>query len=163
MKILKWLGIALGTLLAGVLLVAFAARFADGPLGPFPGGPLEAGEWVEPVPGDWSFATHTQELDLQLESPVGSRRTWLVVRDGVLHIPCGLPNQLKRWPHQALRDGRAVLRLEGKLYPVQLTQVTDLDRLTALAQDSSRKYGFEVPERADPDTIWFFAVGPRSG
>ena len=163
MKILKWIGLGLGATLLGVLLVAFAVRFGDGPLGPFPGGALVAGEWADSVPGDWSFATDARELDLQLEEPLGSRRTWLVVRDGVLYIPCGLPNQLKRWPHHAREDSRAVLRLAGKLYRVQLEYVDDLELLTAVAQLSSRKYGFDVREEADPDMVWYFAVRPRQG
>lgn len=161
MKVLKWIGIGLATLVGCVLLVALIARFGDGPLGPFPGGALEAGEWVDPTPTDWSFAADLREMDLQLEEPASSRRTWLVVRDGVLYVPCGLPNQLKRWPHQAQKDGRAIMRLDGKLYRVQLTQITEPTLHTAVAQDSSRKYGFEVPEKADPETVWYFAVGPR--
>ena len=86
-----------------------------------------------------------------------------MVRDGVLYIPCGLPKQLKLWPHYAREDGRAVLRLDGTLYRVQLEYVEDPKLLTAVAQILSRKYGFEVSPEADPDAIWFFAVRPRQG
>jgi hypothetical protein len=164
MKLLKWLGLSLGATLLGVLLLAAAARFGDGHhSGPFPGGALVAGQWAGAVPDDGSFATDACELDLQLEEPIGSRRTWLVVRDGVLYIPCGLPNPLKRWPHYAREDGRAVLRLDDTLYRVQLECVEDSKLLTAVAQISSRKYGFEVSPEADPDEIRFFALHPRRG
>jgi hypothetical protein len=102
-------------------------------------------------------------MDLQLDQPLGSRRTWLVVRDGALYIPCGLPNQLKRWPHHARKDGRAVLRLDGKLYRVQLAHVEDTELITAVAGISSLKYGFDVREEVDPDTVWYFEVQPREG
>ena len=40
MKMIRWIGIALGTLIALVALVAFGARFADGPVAMFPGGTI---------------------------------------------------------------------------------------------------------------------------
>lgn len=163
MKALKWLALGFGVLIACVLVVAFAARFADGPLGPFPGGELVTGDWADEVPSDWSFATDVRELDLQLEEPLGSRRTWLVVHEGVLYIPCGFPNELKRWPHHARKDGRAVLRLGGKRYRVELEYVSDLKLASEVARLSSRKYGFDERDAVDPDTVWYFAVRPRQG
>ena len=163
MKILRWIGLALASLILGVVLVAFAARFGDGPLGPFPGGELEAGEWADADPEDWTFATDVNELDLQLEEPPGSRRTWLVVHEGGLYIPCGLPNQLKRWPHDARKDGRAIMRMSGKLYRVQLEYVADLKLATAVGKLSSRKYGFEERDEIDPEVVWYFSVRARRG
>lgn len=163
MKLLKWIGALLGAIVLGVLVVAFAARFGDGPLGPFPGGELVAGEWAKSVPTDWSFASDAREMDLQLEVPLASRRTWLVVHEGVVYIPCGLPNQLKQWPHDARKDGRAVLRLANKLYRVELEYVSDLELATQVARLSSEKYGFAVGDEFDPDAVWFFAVRPREG
>lgn len=163
MKILKWLGLGLAAVATCVLLVAFAARFGDGPLGAFPGGELVAGEWVDAVPSDWSFASDVQEMDLQLEEPLSSRRTWLVVHDGSLYVSCSFPNGLKRWPHHARKDGRAVLRLDGRLYRVELRYVADPKLANAAAKLRSAKYGLEVRDEADPDMIWFFEVRPRQG
>ena len=40
MRILRWLGIALVALAAVFVGIGVVARFSDGPIGPFRGGPL---------------------------------------------------------------------------------------------------------------------------
>jgi hypothetical protein len=163
MTALRWLlRIAVGVV-AVVALFFFAARLHDGPLGPVPGGPLEAGaEVAEPVT-DWSFVKDIGEIELQLASQGTSRTTWILWHDGAAYVPCslGFPPG-KRWHHDAAADGRATLRIEGKRYPVLLTKLSDAE-VEALAEpvraEVSRKYGQAPPTDAG---VWLFRVASRA-
>ena len=70
LRIAKWLGIGLATLVGGAVAVGVAARFGDGPLGPFPGGAMSGTSVSEPV-SDWSFlaARDTVELQVSPDAP----------------------------------------------------------------------------------------------
>jgi hypothetical protein len=163
MTALRWLlRIAVGSV-AVVALFFFAARLHDGPFGPVPGGPLESGvEVVEPVT-DWSFVKDVGEVELQLASQGTSRTTWILWHEGVAYVPCslGFPPG-KRWHHDAAEDGRAVLRIEGKRYPVLLSKLPDAE-VAALAEpiraEVTRKYGQAPPTDAG---VWLFRVVSRA-
>ena len=161
---LRWIGIVLGGLVGLLVVVALGARACDGPLAMFPGGPLTGGE-LAAFPEDWSFAADVREIELQLEDPPRSRTVWLVVHEGDLVVPCGFLNVpfFKQWPHQAARDGRAVVRVEGTRYRGTLTRITDPAVLVAVARASAAKYGFGEPsdEPPDPDEVWFFRFSGR--
>lgn len=161
-RALRWFGLGAAALVLAGCLVALAARFSDGPLGPFPGGPLVAGELVrEPAP-DWSFARDLVSIELEVnpEHP-RSRTVWLAVVDGALYVPCGFPNA-KTWPHEALRDGRVVLRIDGRRYPRLALRETDPERLRRLGAEVARKYGVGDAESAVAGRdVWFFRMDPR--
>ena len=161
MKALRILvGILVGLAVAGVALY-FGARFHDGPLAMIPGGPLRSGDWVEAPPADWSFAKELGEIELQLESQQISRTTWILVRDGVAYIPCSLsfpPG--KNWYEEAQRDGRAILRIEGRRYRVLLTRDDDPTLAGFARPEVERKYGAPPPSGAG---VLFFRVMDRSG
>lgn len=163
MTVLRWLAriaVGLGALVA---LAFLGARLHDGPLGPIPGGPLEAGaEHAEPV-SDWSFAEDVAEVELQLASENTSRTTWILVHEGQAYVPCslGFPPG-KRWHEKAAVDGRATLRIEGERYPVTLTKLDDAEteRLAPTVRaEVTRKYGQGPPSDAG---VWLFRVGSRS-
>ncbi len=168
MRILKWLAgfIAVSMLLVAALVIG--ARFGDGAIGIIPGGPLEAGELVTGAEPDWTFARDIGEMEIQLVEPPRSRVVWLQVHDKKLYIISGYMNSAlgklwKQWPAQALKDGRAVIRIDGKRYERQLVRILD-DRplLEAIAAEVSRKYG--APLRVDmaaSGDVWFFALEPR--
>jgi hypothetical protein len=163
-RVLRWLGWIL--LALGVLGAALAggARFRDGPLGPFPGGPLEAGELVREPVLDWRFAAEIPEIELQLVDPPRSRTTWVLVREDQLYVGCAWPGSfVKQWPEQALRDGRVVLRIAGRRYERQAVRVTDPEVHAELSKLAARKYGGEAPAQPDPDGLWFFRMDPRPG
>jgi hypothetical protein len=147
--------------LVGVLVaIAVAARFHDGPLGLFPGGPLVAGA-VEATPvSDWNFAQHENTIELQLLSQERSRTTWILVHDGTAFIPCaiGFPPG-KTWYQYAAQDGRAVLRIQGRRYPVTLERIEDPTLSAALADLIKEKYGREPPSDAG---VWYFRVTSRA-
>ncbi len=159
----RWLALGTGALVAAACLVAVAARFSDGPIGPFPGGPLVAGELVGEAVPDWSFAKHTGSIELEVDpqSP-RSRTVWLAVVGGVLYVPCGFPES-KSWPHQALRDGRVVLRIDGRRYERQALRESDPELLRLLGAELARKYGVGDAEAAVAGRdVWFFRMDPRS-
>ncbi len=155
----------LGGLLAAALLVLFVwGRFSDGPVGFFSGGPLVRGERITTAVPDWSFATDVQNIEFQLLEPPRSRTVWIVVEDGKAYIPCGIPNfrLWKQWPHEALEDGRALLRIDGKLYPRQLVKVEDMSLIASLGEKVGHKYGLSPGDgEPDPDAVWFFRLDPR--
>lgn len=168
MKILKWLGGAVAAVVLALALLVFGARFADGPIVIIPGGVLESGELVTGPEPDWTFARDIPEMELQLVDPPQSRTIWLQVHDGKLYVVSGYMNSAvgklwKHWPAQALEDGRAVIRIDGKRYERELVRILD-DRplLDAIAAEVKRKYGAPLTgDMAASGDAWFFAVGPR--
>lgn len=164
MAILRRLGIGLALAVGAIALVAFVARFGDGPLGPFPGGELRQGELVSEPVADWSFARDVPEIALQLVAPHRSRTTWILVHEGQAYIPCGFMSVplFKQWPYQANVDGRAVVRVEGRRYLARLVQVTDPGLTATLARIGAEKYdlpGYETSP--DSGSTWYFRLEPR--
>jgi len=145
------------------------ARFGDGPTAILPGGPLVAGELVQGPEPDWSFARDIPEMEFQLVEPPRSRTIWLEVYDGKLYVVSGYMNSplgklWKKWPAQAEKDGRAVIRVAGKRYERELVRIRD-DRavLEGIAAEVMRKYGAALTaDMAATGDAWFFAVQPRS-
>lgn len=169
MRIIRWLAIAVGVLalVAGVGIAL--ARMGDGPIAIIPGGPLVGGELVTGDEPDWTFAREIGEMEFQLVNPPRSRVIWLLVHDTKLFIVSGYMNTpvgklWKHWPAQAVLDGRAVIRIDGKRYERTVTRITDDPALIgALAAEASRKYGVEMTaDMADTGDAWFFSLTPRS-
>jgi hypothetical protein len=165
MRVIRWLGGIVLAIALAIAVLLVGARFADGPLGPIAGGPLRSGE-PAPLPDSWQFAEAIQEIDLQLLDPARSRTVWILVKDGKAYIPCGFLDVplWKQWPYEAERDGRAIVRVAGKLYPVQVVRETEPDTIAALGNIVVDKYlnGRRPPESAGSQT-WFFRLDPRAG
>lgn len=168
MRILKWIGYAIGALLLMFALVVGAARFGDGPTVILPGGPLAAGELYEGPEPDWSFASDIGEMEFQLVEPPVSRTIWLQVVDGKLYVVSGYMNSTvgkiwKQWPSQAEKDPRAVIRIDGKRYERNIVRLgPDHPALAGISAEILRKYGAPLkPEMAATGDAWFFAVEPR--
>jgi hypothetical protein len=159
---IRRVGIAAALAVAAFALVAVGARFADGPVGPLPGGRLRAGPLVADPAVDWSFAAQVREIEVQLVEPPRSRTTWVVVHGGALYVPCGFLKWpgLKQWPHQARRDGRAVLRIGGQRFAGRLTRVEDAVLHGELSRLSAAKYGLGEAAPPDPEGVWFFRFEP---
>ncbi len=150
-----------GTLvLAGVVVcLAIAARFSDGPLGPFPGGKLSGVPVTEPVT-DWTAllrAVGHVELEVSPKHP-RSLTTSYIVRDGVLYVPSMFAAH-KRWPKEVLADDRVVLRIGGGLYERRAVRVTEPAEIRALirARDASTRDDLDVGELP----TWYFRIEPR--
>ena len=183
-RVLKYLAIGLGGLVVAIIATVFiASRFSDGPLGPVAGGSLRAGELVTAPVSDWSFA-EGKVVELELAASGRSRTTGSLVYENQFYIPCDLgfvwrrlPSAamrgiasilwaVKHWHEDAARDGRAVVRIDGKRYEGRLVRVTDpelLAKLRAIMQEKAAKYMHATLTDAPPDTeaIWFFRLDPR--
>jgi hypothetical protein len=159
-KSLRIIGLSALLMTVSLVGVSVVARFSDGPIVMFAGGPLIEGELVTTPVTDWTFATEIDTVEFQLESPPRSRRVWILVHDGAAYVPCGLPNVrfLKQWPHEAMEDGRATFRIDGKRYRRHLLRITEPDLTATLGALASKKYG--APQSDDADSMWFFRLDP---
>ena len=158
-KILRLAGLGVACLVFLGLLTALVARRLDGPLGPLAGGSLRTGAFVEEPVLDWSFASEAQTIEMQLLTPPRSRTTWILVRDGQAYIPCGAPSfrLLKQWPHEAMRDGRAIVRIGGRRHPVILARINDAETTADLDRVMRTKYPVST---GGPSEVWYFRLDP---
>ena len=151
-------------LVAALALVVFARRH-DGPLGPLPGGALQAGTIVPP-PDDWSpFAdVATLELETRPDSP-WSVTTWFVVQEGKLYASADFLNPGKRWPHFVLEDPRVRVRLdEGShllRFECRAVRVDEPSTIASLRETFARKYHLAADGLAARTQVWFFRLDPR--
>jgi hypothetical protein len=128
-----------------------------------PGGALRSGELVADSEVDWTFAAEESVVELQLVDPVRSRTVWFVVHERQAYVPCSLDfPPFKSWHREALEDGRAVVRAQGKRYERQLVRLTDEALIAELASRVSTKYQLEGGGPVDPERLWFFRLDPRS-
>jgi len=190
----RWKWITLLLLLALMVAGRMTQRFADGPLGPIQGGSLRSGVLVTDAEVDWVLATQG-EIAKQHDAPllvefelVGnetSRITGLFLHEGEIYLPCdlgfgwarftGLQRHilhlvywLKDWHLEAEKDGRIVLRIEGKRYERMAVRVTDGDLDAALrSKFEGLAEGWVAPDpypaapTEGPNDIWFFHLVRR--
>ena len=153
--------------LIGLLMVvaaaaglAVAARFHDGPLGPFPGGPM-SGEIVREPVTDWSSVlAGTSRLELQVDpAHPRSLTTTYILHDGALYVPSVFAAH-KTWPAHVMADGRVVVRVHGRLYERRAVRVTDPAEIRALA----REWDPKTPDDLDVGTLstWYFRLESRA-
>ncbi len=173
--------LVLGLILA-VALFSFGMRFADGPYAIIAGGEFTSGEhYLGPEP-DWSFVKDRDEVEFQLLNPARSRTTWIVEHEGRIYIPCGYMKTAfgrwwKKWPIEAEKDGRAVLRIDGVLYGREVVRIKEGDQLPFLLSELGRKYlqrGAPLsPEQQEQalaaglkriadESLWIFEMAPRT-
>jgi hypothetical protein len=151
-----------------------AARFHDGPfkggLAIVAGGPFVTGEWQRgPGEPDWAFLRDYPTVEFQILDPARSRTTFVLEHNGRIFIPSGYMNEVKgkiwkHWPMEAEADGRAILRVDGKLYERQLVRIQDGDILPPVLAELGRKYGggAAVPMKAvTSGNLWLFELQPR--
>jgi hypothetical protein len=167
LKALLGLAIALAVLITGVLV---AARFADGPWAMIAGGPFTSGEMHQGGEPDWSELKDTVTLEFQSLEPARSRTTWLAVHEGRVFIPSGYMTTTwgriwKRWPVEAERDGRVILRVNDKLYDRTLVRVEQAPELEPVLAELGRKYapdGAPLPlDAVTSGYLWIFELTPR--
>jgi hypothetical protein len=184
--ILKYTGLGLvGLVVLAIVALLIAQRLSDGPMAFVQGGPFKTGEWVETPVTDWRFAAD-KDMAFELVGPGTSRTAGVMVHDGIGYITCDLGfiwNRLenastsvlrliylfKTWHHDAQADGRAVIRIDGKRYPVYLVRVTNPRQIAelkvALEQLAETYFGGELPAAPTepPNDIWFFRIDPPRG
>ena len=171
MKIVKrTIIVALSLLLIPVTAVVTAAvkqRFADGPNRVFSGGPLESGELHTGSDPDWSFVSEIPTIEMQLLDPPRSRRIWTAEFNGRLYVWSGYMGTVvgrlwKRWPVQAERDGRAMIRIDGKRYERQLVRIESGEVLDGISAAIRSKYPSQTTRAAvEAGDAWVFEAAPR--
>ena len=150
-----------------VITAAVKQRFADGPNRVFSGGSLESGELHTGSEPDWRFVSEVSTIELQLLNPPRSRRIWTAEYDGKLYVWSGYMGtavgQLwKRWPVQAERDGRAVIRIDGKRYERQLVRIKSGEILDGISEAIRSKYTSQTTRATvEAGDAWVFEAAPR--
>ena len=151
--------VAFGTL-------AVSARTSDGPSAVFGGGPLVTGELVTGPEPDWSLARDIGTIELQLLDPPRSRLIWVVEHEGKIYVVSGYMGSAigrlwKRWPVQAERDGRAIVRIAGKRYQRTLVRIKTGVVVQGVTAELSRKYGSTTtPADIEAGATWLFELAP---
>lgn len=141
---------------------------ADGPSRLFAGGVLLSGPLVvEPEP-DWVFTETIETIEFQLVEPPTSRRVWITHHDGKIYLISGGMDTLSgrlwfTWPHDAMRDGRAVIRVNGVRYPRMLQRITSGAKIEGIVDALREKYE-DTTTREDIETgvVWLFELAPRT-
>lgn len=159
----------LAALILGIGTLLVGARFADGPLAIVAGGAFRSGELVTGPEPDWSFVREVGEVEFQLVDPPRSRTTWILDHEGRAYIPSGYMTSWwgkiwKKWPHEAERDGRTLLRIGDDLYERQLVRIREGPQVAPLLAQLSEKYvgGTEIPvEAVSSGYLWLFELAPR--
>ena len=165
---MKVLGAIVGVIILCIGGVLIAARFADGPWEIVAGGPFASGESYSGPEPDWSFVRELPTVEFQLIDPARSRTTWVLEHEGRIYIPCGYMTTTwgriwKRWPIEAEEDGRAILRVDGKLYDRQLVRIKSGPVIEPLTQELRRKYNARATvESVTSDYLWIFELAPAS-
>ena len=165
-----------GLIVLVIVSIFVVARFSDGPIGNGPplemvtAGPFKTGDLQvgldEP---DWSFLKDYPIVQFQLLNPPRSRTTFIMETDGRIFIPSGYMNSTmgkiwKHWPMEAEKDGRAILRVDGKLYARTMVRIQEGEILDDVLAELSRKYagGFPISqENIDSGDLWIFELEPR--
>lgn len=166
-RVLIVIGCLLSIPVAAVTTAAVKQRFADGPNRLFSGGALVAGDMYAGPEPDWSFVRDIPTIELQLLDPPRSRRIWTTEHDGRLYVWSGYMGTAvgrlwKRWPVQAERDGRAVLRIEGKRYERRLVRIESGEVLDGIAAAIRGKYPSQVTRASvEAGDSWVFEAAPR--
>ena len=167
-KVLVVIGVLILIPVVAIGTVAITSGRADGPSAFFGGGPLIAGELVTGPELDWSFLGDVGTIELQLLDPPRSRLIWVADYDGKIYVVSGyMGNAIgrlwKRWPVQAERDGRAVVRIEGKRYERTLVRIrSGAEVLEGVSAELGRKYGFGGPGSIESGDTWLFELAPRN-
>ena len=168
--ILRVLGGLLILLIVGFGVLLIGARFADGPVEIIAGGPFTSGELVTGPEPDWSFVRDVEEVQFQLLEPARSRTTWIMEHGGKVYIPSGYMTTWwgkiwKKWPIEAEKDGRILLRVGDKLYERQLVRIHEGPELAPIVAELGRKYpvaGAVTTEAVSSGYMWLFELAPRS-
>lgn len=172
MKMLRRIiAIALCLVLIPVTAIATAAakqRFADGPNRVFSGGALESGELYTGAEPDWRFVSEIPTIEMQLLDPPQSRRIWTAEYDGKIYVWSGymataVGRVWKRWPLQAERDGRAIMRIDGMRYERQLVRIKSGPILDGISAAIRNKYPSQTTRASvEAGETWVFEAAPRN-
>ena len=155
----------------GVLAVGFLGWSATCPCERTPGAYL-FGTSAEGLIADWTFANEVTLCQIQIRAgirPHAINLNCMATPSGQLYLSCSQCDG-KYWSVRAANNGWARLRLDGTVYPVQLTRVMDPDeldrawlaRVTKLNSLEAPANPAPPPGTPRPDHWWSFSVEWRS-
>lgn len=170
-KVVERPAISVPVALVVVLAIGFYGWSATCPCDRTPGAILFGAEHEEPV-SDWTFANQVTLCQIQIRAgllPHSINLNCFANESGDLYLSCSNCAG-KRWSGFAVEDGTAWLRLEGTVYPVQLTRAMDADELdTAWDARLDKLHSLEEPANPPvplgtprPAGWWSFRVVSRS-
>jgi hypothetical protein len=161
----KFAGIGLAVIVVG----AFLTWFFTCPCGPIPGGYLYGKVNEEPVK-DWSFANQVSLCQIQVSGilPHAINLNCMATSPGNLYLSCS-HCEPKQWSRDVLKNPLSRLRMNGNVYPVTLTRVTDpmemdqawkarVQKLQTVASAENPAVPLGTPR---PDSWWTFRVESR--
>ena len=102
-----------------------------------------------------------------MENPPRSRTIWVGEHDGKLYgfsayMRSAVSRLWKSWPRQAERDGRTVLRIDGKRYKRQLRRIEFGPILEGITASIADKCTYNISrELVQTGDIWLFEAAPR--
>jgi len=168
MGFLKWLLGFIAVVAAAMSVFLIYMKSHDGPIEIFSGGAFQTGELVRSEP-DWEKIKDLDTLQLQLLEPPRSRTTWLAVHNDRLFTLSAYMNSpvgkiWKKWPHQAVKDGRGLLRIGDNIYERELIRIpADSKLVLPILEELDRKYhiGKNV-EFVNNGNTWLFEIAPRN-
>lgn len=174
-----------GVIIFAILGVLITQRVSDGPLEFLQGGSFKTGERVEEPITDWSFGAD-KRTEFELVGYGTSRVAGYIMHEGVAYMTCDLGymwNRLegqqrlilnliylfKHWHEDAVEDGRALLRIDGKIYKANFVKVED-PKLNAVLRGKLEDLGREYlapaelgpPPETEPNDVWFFRMDARA-
>jgi hypothetical protein len=167
-KLLMALGVVLLVPVVAIATLLVASGYSDGASRLFGGGELVSGELVTGPEPDWSFVHDIPTIELQLLNPPRSRVIWIVEHEGTPYVVSAYMSSTigrlwKRWPVQAERDGRAIVRIGGKRYERTLKRIKAGAMVEGVAAELRRKYRYRVtPADIEAGSTWLFELAPRN-
>lgn len=185
--VVKYLCIGLVSLLiAAILGVLITQRVSDGPIEFLQGGSFKTGERIETPVADWSFGMG-KHTEFELVGYGTSRVAGYLMHEGIAYMTCDLGYMwnrfegqarlilnliylFKHWHEDAVQDGRALVRIEDRIYPAHFVKVEDPDLnqvLRAKLEDLAREYiapaELPPPPVEEPNDVWFFRMDSTAG
>ena len=163
---MKYFLILLGTIALSVALFFVAMRFHDGPIENITGGAFTSGELVDGAEPDWSFIKDRQTFEFQIMDPATSRTVWFAIHENKIYVGSGymkttLGKIWKQWPHYVESDNRALLRVDGKIYPRQLIRLSPEQAKDEVAAEFIRKYNAPLNAAAVASgDVWLYELAP---
>ena len=158
MRILKWLGVALGI---SVVLLGLLYILRTDPVFMISGKRLSGEEL--PAPADWSVCY--DHMTIAVESRVDdphSVTTLCFVHDGDLTIPAQDAGE-KEWPAYVVADPRVRLKFGETVHPAHAERIMDIPWVAVLPSIEAKypQAAARFDSNDPPEDVWMFRVSPR--
>jgi hypothetical protein len=172
---LQVVGLFALVLLITVVTLRAENQDADGPSILFPGGELVSGEMHTGPDPDWAFTDELFTIELQLDNPLSSRRTFIMESDGKVYVPSGYMKSFlgriwKEWAFQADEgDGLGMMRINGVRYERRLIRLKSGAEIEGVAAKLASKYSggasaeavTGITQAVADGNLWLFELAPR--